>query len=258
MKELIQIHNLSFSFGKQQVLAELTADFYAEELTVILGRNGSGKSTLFNVLSGMERNYHGEVLFGSQDRKRIRLGTSSTFRIGFMTQFHQTTFPFTVFDVVLTGRAAFSRFAPRQVDFDLVEENLRAFHLWHLKDKPYTALSGGERQLVLLCRILVQQPDVLLLDEPTNHLDLHYQVAVMEHLKRLVDMGTTVVCVMHDPNLAFLYGDRFYVMQDKKLQLLDEKDPGMLLSTLEKTYNVALTDIQHDGRVMIIPKRKHA
>lgn len=257
MKELIQIHNLSFSFGKQQVLAEVTAHFYAEELTMILGRNGSGKSTLFNILSGMERHYKGEVLFDGQDRKYIQTGKNNTLKIGFMTQFHQTTFPFTVFDVVLTGRAAFSRFAPNQVDLDLVAENLRAFQLWHLKDKPYTALSGGERQLVLLCRILVQQPDVLLLDEPTNHLDLHYQVAVMEHLKRLVETGTTVVCVMHDPNLAFLYGDRFYVMQDKKLQLLEEKDPAILLSTLENTYHVALTDVRHDGRILIIPKRKY-
>ena len=257
MKKLIQIHNLSFSFGKQQVLAELTADFYGEELTVILGRNGSGKSTLFNILSGMERHYKGEVLFADQNRKDIHAGKKNTLRIGFMTQFHQTTFPFTVFDVVLTGRAAFSRFAPRQVDFDLVEENLRAFQLWHLKDKPYTALSGGERQLVLLCRILVQQPDVLLLDEPTNHLDLHYQVAVMEHLKRLVQSGTTIVCVMHDPNLALLYGDRFYVMQEKKLHPLQEKDPVVLLFTLEKTYHVALTDVRHNGRTLIIPKQKH-
>ena len=255
MKELIQIHNLSFAFGKQQVLSGLEARFYEGELSVVLGRNGSGKSTLFNILSGMERHYKGQVLFRGQDRKDIRSGKDNTFRIGFMTQFHQTTFPFTVFDVVLTGRAAFSRFAPRQVDFDLVEENLRAFHLWHLKDKPYTALSGGERQLVLLCRILVQQPDVLLLDEPTNHLDLHYQVAVMEHLRRLVETGTTVVCVMHDPNLAFLYGDRFYLMQDKKLHPLQEKDESGLLFALEKTYNVGLTGIRHDGRTLIVPKR---
>ncbi|QNL50881.1 ABC transporter ATP-binding protein [Olivibacter sp. SDN3] len=256
MTELIQINSLSFSFGKQQVLAELKANFYAEELTVILGRNGSGKSTLFNILSGMERQYTGEVWFDGKERKHIKAGKESSVRIGFMTQFHQTTFPFTVFDVVLTGRAAFSRFAPRRLDFDLVEESLQAFQLWHLRDKPYTSLSGGERQLVLLCRILVQQPDVLLLDEPTNHLDLHYQVAVLEHLKRLVKAGTTVVCVMHDPNLAFLYGDRFYVMRDKKLHPLEEKEEEGLLSTLEKTYHVALTSLHHEGRTLIIPKLK--
>lgn len=256
MKELIQIHKLSFSFGKQQVLAGLEASFYANELTVILGRNGSGKSTLFHILSGMERHYQGQVQFAGQERKDIKWGKDNVLRIGFMTQFHQTTFPFTVFDVVLTGRAAFSRFAPRQADRDLVAESLEAFQLGHLKDKPYTSLSGGERQLVLLCRILVQQPDVLLLDEPTNHLDLHYQVAVLEHLKRLVKSGTTVVCVMHDPNLAFLYGDRFFVMQDKKLHPLEEKEKAGLLATLEKTYNVELTGVSHDGRTLIIPKRK--
>lgn len=257
MKELIQIVDLSLSYGKHRVLEKVNAVLPAEELSVVLGRNGSGKSTLFNILAGMERHYTGRVVFDGQDRRHIKVGKNSTFRIGFMTQFHQTTFPFTVFDVVLTGRAAFARFAPHQEDFDLVEESLRSFGLWHLKEKPYTSLSGGERQLVLLCRVLVQRPDVLLLDEPTNHLDLHYQVAVLEHLRRLVTEGTTVVCIMHDPNLAFLYGDRFFVMQEGQLHPIDRCGDAALLQTLENTYDVQLTGLVHGGRMLIIPKRNY-
>src|SRR5690606_1907867 len=133
-------------FGKHQVLNQVNATFDKAKFTVILGRNGSGKSTLFHILSGMQQEYVGNVVFNGQNRRAIKFGKKSSCRIGFMTQFHQSTFPFSVQDVVLTGRAAFARFAPSQTDYDLVEENLRAFNLWHLKDKPYTALSGGERQ----------------------------------------------------------------------------------------------------------------
>lgn len=256
MNELIQLNQVSFAYARQQVLDRVQASFAAQEFTIILGRNGSGKSTLFHILSGMERHYQGDVLFNGENRRAIKPGKYKGCRIGFMTQFHQTTFPFTVYDVVLTGRAAFARFGPKQDDVDLVEQQLRSFKLWHLKDKPYTALSGGERQLVLLCRVLVQQPDVLLLDEPTNHLDLHYQVAVLEHIKRLVAEGMTVVCIMHDPNLAFLYGDRFFVMKDQQLHPLQADAESELLQTLEQTYDVALTGLRHGDRTLIIPQQK--
>lgn len=251
---LVEISNISFSFGKHQVLNQVNATFDQAKFTVILGRNGSGKSTLFHILSGLQKEYKGNVIFNGENRRAIKFGRKNACRIGFMTQFHQSTFPFSVQDVVLTGRAAFAKFAPGQKDFDLVEENLRAFKLWHLKDKPYTALSGGERQLVLLCRILVQQPDVLLLDEPTNHLDLHFQVAVMKHLKRLVASGTTVICIMHDPNLAFLYGEDFFVMQQGKLHQVYKENKEELIATLEKTYEIPLKGYDYEGGTFIIPQ----
>ncbi|MDO4225262.1 MAG: ABC transporter ATP-binding protein, partial [Bergeyella zoohelcum] len=235
-----------------------SADFFPNELSVILGRNGSGKSTLFNILSGIERKYQGEVFFNDIERKNIKPHRNNGVRIGFMSQFHHSTFPFKVADVVLTGRASFSRFSPTDEDFSLVEEVLKSFELWHLRDKPYTSLSGGERQLVLLCRVLVQKPDVLLLDEPTNHLDLHYQVAVLEHLKRLVKQGTTIICVMHDPNLAFLYGDKFYMMQNQNLKAIEHIDNQQeLIDLLQATYQVELTGISHEGKTLIMPKVRH-
>lgn len=251
---IVKISNISFSFGKQQVLKQVNASFKEGKFTVILGRNGSGKSTLFHILSGMQVEYLGDVFFKGENRRNIKFGKQNVCRIGFMTQFHQSTFPFSVLDVVLTGRASFSRFGPTQEDHNLVEENLKAFNLWHLKDKPYTALSGGERQLVLLCRILVQQPDILLLDEPTNHLDLHFQVSVMKHLKRLVASGTTVICIMHDPNLAFVYGEEFFVMKEGKLEQIIKENKQELLSTLESTYNLPLNAYDYEGGTFIIPK----
>lgn len=256
MNTMINIEQLSFDYGKEQVLKNVNAKFSKGKLSVILGRNGSGKSTLFKIIAGLEKNYKGSVWITDKERKKIKIGPSSPVRLGFLTQFHQTTFPFKVFDVILTGRASFSKFSPQQKDYQEVEAILQKFNLIHLKDKPYTSLSGGERQLVLLCRVLVQKPDILMLDEPTNHLDLHYQVAVLKAIRQLVHEGTTVLCVMHDPNLAFQFGDEFFVMNQNELIPVQSLEKNDLKQLLEDTYQVPLLALDHQGTPMFAPKLK--
>ncbi len=256
MKKLINIADLSFSFADHSILEHLNTGFNAGELSVILGRNGSGKSTLFNILSGLESGYKGNVLINDTERKQINPHKDAPVRIGFMPQFHHGTFPFEVFDVLLTGRAAFSRYSASKGDKQIVEKALKSFDLWHLRHKAYTSLSGGERQLILLCRVLLQEPEILLLDEPTNHLDLHYQVAVLEHLKRLVKNGTTVICIMHDPNLALLFGDRFFLMKNKQLTELESLNAAEQVKELENTYNVELEVVPHARGQLVIPKTR--
>lgn len=255
--EAIEIRNLAFHYGKQAVLDGLRASFCKGELSVILGRNGSGKSTLFNILAGVQREYQGQIHINGVERRAIKVGNANGIRLGFMTQFHQTNFPFSVYDVVMTGRASFSRFSPKEEDREQVQHVLKRFDLWKYKDKPYTRLSGGERQLVLLCRVLVQDPDIILLDEPTNHLDLHYQVAVLDNLKKLVEAGKTVICIMHDPNLAFLYGDRFFLMQQQVLTSLEGKNTASIHHLLEQAYQVRLEQIPHRGKIIILPSPQH-
>ncbi|WP_025125055.1 ABC transporter ATP-binding protein [Myroides odoratimimus] len=253
MKQLIEIQDLVFSYAKELVLDRVNASFERGKFSIILGRNGSGKSTMFNILAGLEKKYHGQVCFDGQERRAIKLGKEKYMRIGFLNQFHQTTFPFTVKEVILTGRASFAKFAPAEQDFQEVVDILSRFQLSRLIDKPYTSLSGGERQLVLLCRVLVQKPEVLMLDEPTNHLDLHYQVAVLKCIKQLAEEGTTVLCVMHDPNLAFMYGERFYLMQNKQLIDIQEVQGEELHRLLEETYQLTLHRIDNQGKPMFMP-----
>lgn len=251
--DAIEIKDLTFNYGKQTVLGGLNATFRSGEMVVILGRNGSGKSTLFNILAGIHQDYHGQVYINSIERRAIKMGNANGVRLGFMPQFHQTNFPFTVYDVVLTGRASFARFSPKDEDRQQVTQVLKRFDLWKYKDKPYTKLSGGERQLVLLCRVLVQNPDIILLDEPTNHLDLHYQVAVLDNLKKLVQEGKTVISIMHDPNLAFLYGDCFFLMQQQCLTSLAERDNDTIHQLLEEAYQVRLEQVPHRDKIVILP-----
>lgn len=253
MSKTIHINNLSFAYGKETILRDVDVSFPEGKLSVILGRNGSGKSTLFNVIAGLEKQYTGMIHIGDTERREWKVGRSNSLKIGFLNQFHQTTFPFKVADVILTGRASFSRFSPGKQDFDMVDAMLDKFNLSHLSNKPYTSLSGGERQLVLLCRVLVQQPDLLLLDEPTNHLDLKYQIAVLQAAKELVQEGTTVLCVMHDPNMAYLFGDNFYLMKDNTLVDLQGMDRDQVRSLLEQTYQLPLISLDNQGKWMFVP-----
>ncbi len=253
MSNSIHIKKLSFAYGKDIILNDVNMSFPEGKLSVILGRNGSGKSTLFNIIAGLEKKYNGSVLIGETERRDWKVGRANSLKLGFLNQFHQTTFPFSVVDVILTGRASFSRFLPNKEDFEAVEQILDRFNLTHLKDKPYTSLSGGERQLVLLCRVLVQQPDLLLLDEPTNHLDLKYQIAVLQTAKELVKEGTTVLCVMHDPNMAYLFGDQFYLMKDNRLVDLHGLEQEQVRELLEQTYQLPLISLENQKKWMFVP-----
>lgn len=253
MNNSIHIKKLSFAYGKDIILNDVNMSFPEGKLSVILGRNGSGKSTLFNIIAGLEKKYNGSVLIGETERRDWKVGCANSLKLGFLNQFHQTTFPFSVVDVILTGRASFSRFSPNKEDFEAVEQILDRFNLTHLKDKPYTSLSGGERQLVLLCRVLVQQPDLLLLDEPTNHLDLKYQIAVLQAAKELVKEGTTVLCVMHDPNMAYFFGDQFYLMKDNRLLDLHGLEQEQVRELLEQTYQLPLISLENQKKWMFVP-----
>jgi len=102
---------------------------------------------------------------------------------------------------------------PSPRDMALAEEALDAVGIRHLKNRPYTELSGGERQLVLLSRTLVQQPDLILLDEPTSHLDMRNQVLCLKTIGALAAQGRSMVMTTHDPNHAFLYPGRVVLMK---------------------------------------------
>ncbi len=91
----------------------------------------------------------------------------------------------------------------------------------HLRSRPFTELSGGEQQLVMIARVLAQEPKIILLDEPTAHLDFLNQARLLRLVRELVDAELAVVAVLHDPNIAFLYGDRFIFLRDGRSGIVE-------------------------------------
>jgi iron complex transport system ATP-binding protein len=121
----------------------------------------------------------------------------------------------------------------------------------HLRLRPYDELSGGERQLVMIARVLAQSPRTILLDEPLSHLDLCNQVHLLKLLKELADNGTTIVAVVHDPTLALTYCNQHYFLREGMLCLPDEQR-GPDADFLSDVYGTRLDMIHNNGRTVVM------
>jgi iron complex transport system ATP-binding protein len=184
------------------------------EVLALLGPNGGGKTTLLKTLLGLLPPRSGEVRFGGRSlasrsiRERARL-------LAYVPQSHVATFAFPVETVVLMGRSArgglFSR--PTAKDRDVAAGVLERFGIAHLAGRPYTMISGGERQLVLLARALAQEPRLIVLDEPTASLDFGNQGKVMREIRALATSGHGVLFTTHDPNQALRLADRAFLLR---------------------------------------------
>ncbi|MBF7682573.1 ABC transporter ATP-binding protein [Acinetobacter sp. B5B] len=250
----IFIRELSFQHQHRQILDQINLQFNAHHFSVLLGKNGSGKSTLFNLMAGIYPLQHGEILFEDQPLQTLK-GQQRARQFGFLAQNHQSIFNFQVLDVVLTGRSAFSGYRPSSTDQDQAFNSLQALDIQHLAYRDYTTLSGGERQLVMIARILTQNPKVIFLDEPTNHLDMYYQAFLMEKLQQLSQHGYTIVAIMHDPNLAFLYADDFFFLTQQRIIKAKDKDQATCPQHLQQVYGLAFEQGFVAGEPMVMPRK---
>jgi iron complex transport system ATP-binding protein len=124
-----------------------------------------------------------------------------------------------VFDMVLMGTSvqvsAIS--SPGVKQKKLVDAALKRVGIYHLKNRGFTRISGGERQLVLLARALAQEAKILVMDEPTSNLDFGNQVRVLTEIKSLAKEGYTIIQSTHNPDQTFLFSDRVMAMKDGKV-----------------------------------------
>lgn len=249
---MIRIEQLNYAYGHKQVLKNIDLAFPKNQFSVILGRNGCGKSTLFKLMAGLEQVQSGRVLYAGKALDKFK-GKERASLLGFLPQFHKTVFPFLVKDVIITGRAAFSRYRPTKEDWMMVDQALADLDIEHLKERPYTELSGGERQLVMIARILVQAPKVILLDEPTNHLDVYYQSYLMKKLRQLSRQNFTVIAIMHDPNLAFLFADDLFFMREHQVVRPESKERFTDPKFLKSVYDVEFHETMIQDKTIVVP-----
>ena len=247
----IELKNLSFGFHKETpVLSRVNCKIKAHAFTVIMGQNGSGKSTLLRVLGGIMPYFSGSIrvngreLSGMKSKERARL-------IGFLGQHHKAVFPFKVSDVVLTGRTPYIDFFPGKRDVLVADEAMEMVGVSSLRNRVYSELSGGEQQLVLIARILTQQPEILLLDEPISHLDYNNQLRIIKMIKKLVGERVTIVAVLHDPNMAYLFGDHFIYVHDKTAH--EVQGNAWEHALVGEIFHDDLQVIEHDGKFVFMP-----
>ena len=212
---IYEVKNITFSYGndERKVLDNASLELNEGEVLCILGPNGAGKTTLLNCMAGLLKPQNGIIELcgkelGGMDAKEIAT------KVGYVPQLHTPSFDYRVLDFVLMGVAPhtgmFSR--PTQEEENMCMEVLESMNLGHLAEKSYLAISGGERQQLLIARAIVQRPKAILFDEPTAHLDYGNQHRVLKRVRQMADEGYSVIITTHNPDHALLLGDKVAIV----------------------------------------------
>ncbi len=214
MKVNLEAKNLSFAYVPEiTVLHDVSLKLHDGEMLYILGRNGGGKTTLLHCLAGLIKPAFGQVLLAEKALEEYS-ATELAQSIGLIPQMHSPAFAYTVQEMVMMGRAPYLSWlgSPNSEDYAIVEDALEQVGLYELRNRPYTEVSGGERQLVLIARGLAQKCQILLMDEPTAHLDLSNQHRVLEIINQLSRQGLCFIISSHAPNDALVYADNVLLL----------------------------------------------
>ena len=259
MELMLEVKSLAFSYGKRPVFENVSFSLKKGEIMCILGPNGAGKSTLIKCIAGILKPATGSVFI--QGENTASLGVRGIARhIGYVPQQNEVVFPFTVLDFVVMGRAPhLSMFSsPGADDIKLAKESLAMVGISDLAERPVANLSGGQSQMVLIARALVQKPALLLLDEPTSHLDFGNQVLVLETVQKLASLGMSIVMNTHMPDHAFLLGDRAAALSGGRLVAVGKVETVVTSKMMSSVYgvNVAVREIEDMKRKVCLPLRR--
>jgi len=244
---VIKVEALDLGYEDRQVLTALNFQVNQGEFVGILGPNGSGKSTLLLALSGLLTPQRGRIVIRSEPLGEL----PSRLRAQILAVVPQTTevrFPFSCFEIVLMGRYPHRRRLGTLTDVDLIGalKSMRRTTTVHLKERTITEISGGECQRVVVARALAQEPEILLLDEATSSLDVRKKLEIFGILKYLNETrGLTVLCAMHDLNLAALYCRRLMFVKDGRIVVDGPTDQVFTPEILAQVYDTTMEVVWH-------------
>ncbi len=254
---MVEVKNLSFSYGKQKVLDHVSFTAEAGQLLSVLGPNGVGKSTLFRCMLGLLTPREGEILVQGERVDTMKPGALAQ-KIAYIPQSHDPVFHYSVFEMVLMGTTAqtglFS--APNKEQKQLVFETLEKLGLSSMEDRSYRTLSGGERQMVLIARAMVQKAKVLLMDEPSASLDFGNRIMVMNRVRELCKEGYCVIQTTHDPEQAYLYSHNILALQKGRVLAHGRPQDVFNEALISALYGieVEVCHIKNDALRVCIPK----
>ena len=242
---MLESRQLSLSIAGFTLLQDINLQVKPGEVTAIIGPNGAGKTSLLRLLCGEIKPSSGDVTFNGlsfdqwQPKQLARI-------LGVLPQGSALNFPFTAREVVMMGRIPHSTGLTK--DAEIVDAVLELVGGSYLDKRPYTQMSGGEKQRVQLARVLAQiwESDdsgdrVLILDEPTSAFDLAHQQLTLGIVKSFVQQGVGVLLVVHDLNLAASCADQLVMLSCGRL--VAKGSPEAVLSTelIEQVFNVSVS-----------------
>jgi iron complex transport system ATP-binding protein len=225
--------------GEAVIIDGIDLDLDRGELVGVIGPNGAGKTTLLRLLSGLIPPSAGEVrldgrpLAQTDARRRAR-------RLAFMSQDTAQSFPFTVMEILLMGRYPhLGRFALESIeDRERARRTLSYVGLAGLEERDFSGLSGGERQLVLFAKTLVQDTEALVLDEPSSSLDIRHQDRIFSMAQELARENRAVITSVHNLGVAAEYCSRLVLLSRGRIAAMGRPEEVLRAEILDRVYQV--------------------
>ncbi len=252
----LDVKNLSAGYpGDKRAINHLTFTIQSGERVALIGPNGAGKSTLFKAIGGLIPFTNGEISVMGEDCR------SSHAFVGYVPQQNEIdwSFPVTVYDVVMMGRARQSRWFSwwRRDDHAVVHDLLEQLNLSQFANRQISQLSGGQRRRVFIARALAQDSRVLLMDEPFTGVDTAAEQEIMNTLDLLTEQGITILLATHDLGRAGRDFDRVLLL---KRQLIGFDTPQIVMqpNMLRQAYGGALTVFQQGDETIFIADERGA
>jgi iron complex transport system ATP-binding protein len=256
---VLEARGLSCGYQARRVVSGVDLDLEAGEVYALIGPNGSGKTTLFRTLSGAIPPLAGSVRIAGRNPRGLQPKERACL-VARVIQAERPSWPFEARDAVAMGLYARSgRFARRNKEQEgFIDEILEKVGIASMAKRKVTELSGGEFQLVLIARALVQRPRLLLLDEPVANLDVGNQVVVLELIRRIAKEEVAVAASLHDLNLASIFADRVGLVSEGKLKAQGRPGEVLAKGILETAYGTELLIAHHpesDIPLVTVPRR---
>jgi iron complex transport system ATP-binding protein len=253
---MLVIKSLSVDFNSKPVLRDLSFTAKPGEILGIIGPNGAGKTTLLRAISGLipinkgVMELDGENLADKSIIERAKL-------IASVPQAPSLPLAFNGWDMVMLGRTPYLNWLGQtsSQDEEITRSVMQQTQSLDFAMRKVGELSAGEQQRVLLARALAQSTPVLLMDEPTTHLDLHYQIELLDLVKRLTKQKSiTTLIVLHDLNLSSRYADELMLLEQGQIAAFGKPQKVLIDAILSRVYQIPIVVDKKNRIPHVFPK----
>ena len=250
-KYWLEANNVTVIKNGFKVVKNLSLKIKTTEKVLILGPNGSGKSSIVDLIN---RNIYPLEEFNSIfklfDKKLINIWELrqkiSTVNNDIKMRINPNI---KVIDLIITGiYGKYCKIKDQKIkDIKSAEEQIRQMQISNISYKNFGNLSDGEKQISLIARAIINQPEILILDEPSINLDLSSKLILLRIMKELVKNGRNILCITHDIDMIDKYYDRIILLKDREI-IADGKPEKILTSTnINKLFNINIKLLKHDN-----------
>lgn len=245
---------ISFSYGKNHLIKDLSVAFQKGKITAIVGPNGSGKSTLLMLLSRIYHPDQGQIFLNDRDIREMKAKEFAR-HVAVVHQKNQVLPDVSVKAIVSYGRLPYRSYHQKltEEDYEIIDWALTITNLSDFQDRTLDKLSGGQQQRVWLAMALAQKTPILLLDEPTTYLDIKYQIEILDLIRKInKEYHMTIILVHHDINQAICYSDEIVAMKEGSVLFQGPGNEVITRDSLRQLYECDFDLLEHQDQKIVL------